>query len=123
MSVFIVLVGDGWSNLYTQFTKACGSTKSTLFFLSLLIFGKYIILNLFIAILILNFEEESMFELKDVHDDALMILEKPTLTFLEKFLVHLKHLDDKITNCCLERRRRKSKLKMSMQIDPNFKNL
>lgn len=93
MSVFIVLVGDGWSNLYALYARACGSIKSTFFFLSLLVFGKYIILNLFIAILILNFEEESLFEHKDVHDDALMILEKPTLTFLEKLLMQIKLID------------------------------
>lgn len=77
MSVFIVIVGDGWSNLYSMYTRACGSFRSTFYFLTLLIFGKYIILNLFIAILILNFEEESLFEQKDINEDVLMILEKP----------------------------------------------
>ena len=83
MSVFIVLVGDGWTNIYTMYNRACGSIKSTIYFLSLLIIGKYIILNLFIAILILNFEEESIFEENDVNDRTIMIIEKPALTFLE----------------------------------------
>ena len=61
-TVFIILANDGWSTIYVIFTRAMGSIKSTLYFLSLLVVGQYIVLNLFIAILILNFEEESASE-------------------------------------------------------------
>ena len=57
LSVFIILVNDGWSTIYIGHRIAVGQLKSNLFFLSLVMIGQYILLNLFIAILIKNFDE------------------------------------------------------------------
>ena len=61
VSVFIVLANDGWSRLYVNHYRAIDSPViSTLFFFSLLIIGQFILLNLFISVLINNFEETSV---------------------------------------------------------------
>lgn len=57
VSVFIILANDGWSTIYINHFRASGWMKSTFFFVSLLIIGQYILLNLFLAILIRNFDE------------------------------------------------------------------
>ena len=61
VSVFIVLANDGWSRLYVNHYRATDSPViSTIFFFSLLIIGQFILLNLFISVLINNFEETSV---------------------------------------------------------------
>jgi hypothetical protein len=60
ISVFIVLANDGWSTVYITHYRATGWLKSTIFFVSLLIIGQFILLNLFLAILIRNFDEQSL---------------------------------------------------------------
>ncbi len=60
LSVFIVLANDGWSRIYIDFYRHSSSIVSTIYFLSLLFIGQFILLNLFIAILIENFEEISV---------------------------------------------------------------
>ena len=61
-SVFIVLANDGWTVIFFSHYRACGSLSSTLFFLTLLILGQFVILNLFLAILLQNFDETSIDE-------------------------------------------------------------
>ncbi len=56
LSVFIVLANDGWTQIYYDHYRATSGTTASIFFISLLIVGQYILLNLFIAILIENFE-------------------------------------------------------------------
>ncbi len=61
VSVFIILANDGWNRLYVAHYRATDSPiTSTLFFFSLLIIGQFILLNLFISVLINNFEEISV---------------------------------------------------------------
>ena len=60
VSVFIILANDGWSTIYINHYRATGWLKSTAFFLTLLIIGQFILLNLFLAILIRNFDEQSL---------------------------------------------------------------
>lgn len=59
LSVFIVLANDGWTTIYFNFYRAVNSITATLFFISLLFIGEYILLNLFLSILIDRFEEDS----------------------------------------------------------------
>ncbi len=61
VSVFIILANDGWNRLFVAHNRATDSPiTSTLFFFSLLIIGQFILLNLFISVLINNFEEVSV---------------------------------------------------------------
>ncbi len=60
VSVFIVLANDGWSTIFFNYYRGVSSTTSTIYFLSLLIIGQYILLNLFLAILLENFDEDSL---------------------------------------------------------------
>ena len=60
LSVFIVLANNGWMKIYLDHYNATNSVVVSLFFLSLLIIGQLILLNLFISILIENFEQLSI---------------------------------------------------------------
>ncbi len=60
LSVFIVLANDGWSTIYIDHYLATSGVVASFFFVSLLIFGQYILLNLFLAILLQNFDEASI---------------------------------------------------------------
>lgn len=58
--VFEVLTTDGWSEKYYRYYQHVNKPLSSVFFISLIIFGQYVLLMLFIAILIENFDENSI---------------------------------------------------------------
>jgi hypothetical protein len=61
VSVFIVLANDGWFRLYINHYRATNTPlASSIYFFTLLILGQFILLNLFISVLINNFEETSV---------------------------------------------------------------
>ena len=55
--VFAVLTGDQWSDRYYRYFKNVNAVLSSIFFISVLVVGQYILLMLFIAILVENFDE------------------------------------------------------------------
>ena len=59
-TVFIVLTNDGWSGIFFDCYRTVGPVVSIIYFISLIIFGQKILLNLFLAILLENFDEESL---------------------------------------------------------------
>ena len=59
-SVFIVLANDGWSTIFFDYYRAVSGVTAVFYFLSLLIIGNYILLKLFLAILLKNFDETSI---------------------------------------------------------------
>ena len=65
LSVFIVLANDGWSTIYINHYRAYKPLQATIYFISLKIFGGYILLNLFLAILLQNYDEESIRQQKE----------------------------------------------------------
>jgi len=67
LSVFIVIANDGWTVIYFDHyrTPAVGSTLSTIFFMSLVILGQMILFNLFLAILLKQFDENKITSGKD----------------------------------------------------------
>lgn len=91
ISVFIVLANDGWTKIYFDHYRATDSVTASFYFLTLLIVGQFILLNLFIAILIENFEQVSVHQ--DTVNKHYKITWKKTLTKLFKklFLVCCKH--------------------------------
>ena len=59
--MFIVLANDGWTRLYiSHYRFASSPIGATFFFFILLIIGQFILLNLFISVLINNFEQLSV---------------------------------------------------------------
>jgi len=60
LSVFIVLANDGWAKIYFDHFRVTSPTVASLFFISILFIGQFMLLNLFIAILIENFEQLSV---------------------------------------------------------------
>jgi len=60
ITVFIILTNDGWTAIYFDYYRAVGSVASTIFFITLIIIGQMILLNLFLAILLNNFDSAFM---------------------------------------------------------------
>lgn len=56
LTVFIVLANDGWAKIFYDYYRGVDPVVATIFFMSLLVFGQFILLNLFVAVLIENFE-------------------------------------------------------------------
>lgn len=57
-TVFTVIVGDGWTEIMGNYSRAT-SKNSMAYFVSLEIFGNIIMLNLFQAILLRQFEDNT----------------------------------------------------------------
>ena len=58
MTVFQILVGERWSSVMHSTMRVMGP-MSSFYFVTLIIIGNIIMLNLFLAILLGNFEEAS----------------------------------------------------------------
>lgn len=56
LTVFIIIANDGWSTIFFSHYRSTNPYSSTLYFVSLLIIGQMILVNLIIAIIIENFE-------------------------------------------------------------------
>ena len=63
-TIFIVLIGEDWNNVMYVFVRAT-NWVTELFFVSLVILGNFVLLNLFLAILLKNFSEDV-----DLDDEA-----------------------------------------------------
>ena len=61
-TTFIILTNDQWSAIFFDFYRTAGSAQAVLFFISFIIIGQKILLNLFLAIILENFDEESLKE-------------------------------------------------------------
>ena len=60
ITVFIILTNDGWSGIFYSYYRAVGSIVATVYFVTFIIIGQRILLNLFLAILLRNFDDVSM---------------------------------------------------------------
>ncbi len=56
-TIFIVIIGDDWNVIMYDHIRATNYSAAA-FFISLVIIGNWILLNLFQAILLKNFEED-----------------------------------------------------------------
>lgn len=65
-TIFIVFIGEDWNSVMYDHTRALGTRLYMLFFIPIFIIGNLILLNLFLAILLKNFEEPPG---KDADDD------------------------------------------------------
>jgi hypothetical protein len=55
-----VIANDGWSSIYFDHYRVLGGGISTLFFIGLVVLGQWILFNLFLAILLKEFDDRSM---------------------------------------------------------------
>jgi len=104
-SVFIVLVGDGWTNIYFDHYRNIDIFTSSLFFMSLIILGQFILMNLFISVLIENFEQLS------VRNDLVL-----KLTDIESKGLGEKIMDNFVA-CCSKKKVADSKTKKRSKIE------
>ena len=68
--VFIVLANDGWSPIYFDHVRSMHWFLPTIFFVSLIIIGQYILFQLFLAIMLQEFEEGRLYRdaMEKVHE-------------------------------------------------------
>jgi Ion transport protein len=59
-AVFIILTNDGTSGIYYNLYRTVSSYTSTIYIIILILIGQKVILNLFIAILLQNFDEGAL---------------------------------------------------------------
>lgn len=60
LSVFIVLANNGWTKVYFTHQRFLEPFSTSLYFISLVLLGQFVLLNLVIAIIIENFEFQSV---------------------------------------------------------------
>lgn len=60
LSVFVLLTGDGWSSIMMDYARSAGLALTLTFFIAFMILGQYLLFNLFLAILLQNFDEDSI---------------------------------------------------------------
>jgi hypothetical protein len=58
--VFIILTNDGTSGIYYNLYRSVSSYTSTIYIIIMILIGQKVILNLFIAILLQNFDEGAL---------------------------------------------------------------
>lgn len=61
LSVFIILIGDNWNEIMYNCMRSTNEVTSSIYFIILLAFGKFVMLNLFLAILLGNFDSSRHF--------------------------------------------------------------
>lgn len=59
VTVFIMLANDGWAKIYFVHYRVTDGLSTSVYFLSLIFIGRFIVMNLFVSILVENFEELS----------------------------------------------------------------
>ncbi len=81
LTVLILLMDEGWTEIYQDHYRATESFGATFFFSVIVILGQFVLLNLFIAIMIENFEQLSV---RNDLTNKLNMMKKRTLWY-EKF--------------------------------------
>jgi len=56
VAIFIILIGEDWNNIMYTYMLDTRPYANAIFFISLIIVGNLVLLNLFLAILLKNFE-------------------------------------------------------------------
>jgi hypothetical protein len=60
LTIFVLLTGDQWTAIMLDYYRAVSQPLALVFFVTFMIFGQYMLLNLFLAILLQNFDEDSI---------------------------------------------------------------
>jgi len=79
MTIFIIFIGEDWNAVMYDHVRVQGKYH-ILFFIFLFIIGNIVLLNLFLAILLKNFEEPPSQDVEDVDDED----DGPKLTMCQK---------------------------------------
>ncbi|CDW83245.1 voltage-gated ion channel superfamily [Stylonychia lemnae] len=82
VTIFIVLIGDNWNTIMYTFYNVQGGIAA-LFFVTLQVFGKYVLLNLFLAILLQNFEDDGAATQQTINTD--LSVSNNTSTRIQRF--------------------------------------
>jgi len=64
VTVFVVITGDGWSGIYHNYYRGVSGPMATLYFISIIVLGQWILFNLLLANLLKEYDERSDIDLK-----------------------------------------------------------
>lgn len=91
VTVFVCLIGEDWQHVMHQFVRSHKSVfLPYLYFISLMVIGNLFVMNLFLAILLKNFEEKSQENEEEKKEEE--------LKESSKFMVMLSSLKSKLSN-------------------------
>lgn len=76
ITVFQIMVGDQWNEVMYMAIQSDGGSLAVMYFVGLVLFGNFIMLNLFLAILLGNFEIASLIIRGKYEDKVLQNFEK-----------------------------------------------
>lgn len=91
ITVFIVIIGDDWNELMVEYIRAT-TPGAIAYFVSLVISGNIILLQLFLALLLNNFEDQENTKQQQQNENS----------FAKRLKMHLTTVWDRLcqTNCC-----------------------
>jgi hypothetical protein len=78
LTVFIIITGDGWMDAFSDHYRSSGEGRSTLFFVPLIVLGTYIVLNLFVTIMLQEFDQHTLKLVKEEKDGVK--IKKPSIS-------------------------------------------
>jgi Ion transport protein len=88
--VFIVIANDGWTSIYFNHFRQSEPISTSVYFITLITIGQFVLLNLMIAIIIENFEYHSVkSDLVGKLNNMQKEQESKELSFKEKLLSYL----------------------------------
>jgi hypothetical protein len=61
LTIFTVIIGDNWNEIMYNCMRSTNMTVGFLYFLSLIVFGQIVMLNLFLAILLGTFDASRLY--------------------------------------------------------------
>eukprot|EP00347_Sterkiella_histriomuscorum_P005312 403357086 len=105
ITIFIVLTGENWDAIMYDFTRAKGSI-AILFFVSFVVIGQLILLNLFLAILLKNFDESSIVQRKETTVNSQPRIALQAFNFIKEYVMNIK---------CIKQRHLKYKMKKELK--------
>ena len=81
VTVFVGLANDGWSTIYFDHARGSGLGQSSAFFIVLVVLGQMILFNLFLAILLKEFDEGKLLEdAKEARENSVLTSAVPWYT-------------------------------------------
>ena len=84
MTIFIIFIGEDWNSIMHQHYRAQETTFVFVYFVSLFVIGNMILMNLFLAILLKNFEEPPGSDTAEdeAENDQKITVKKIVMTYL-----------------------------------------
>ena len=74
ITVFQILIGESWNEIFYNCWKGASSASASGYFITMIFFGNIIMMNLFLAMLLGNFERASLVQQVESEEEKLTVL-------------------------------------------------